>query len=571
MLVAVVWTFCQLCLISIVSSIATNDSMSDLSCPTWMYRINGSSQCTCGVDLNKAVLCNNSTQEIQVRRCHMVTFDHINKEVIVGYSLYGCLTKYNVDTPYQLYIPVPSDTLQVNLKMCGSLNRDGRLCGACKNGYWPLVLSYKLNCKMCLEGESRQNWFYFIAFALIPITMFYVFIMLFKFNANAPSLHGFIIWAQLLTQTFNTKTLYEQFEFSHGDIYKVGQVILTLYSICNLNFFREFTPDICLRISTMCALSLEYVVAFYPMFLIVITFIAVKLHSRGFRIIIMIWTPFQRCSSYVRKNWNMKSYLIDAFATFLLLSYNRLLDISFSLLMYVTAYNSRGEPVGRYLYYDSSKEFFGKEHLPYGILAALVLLFFNVVPLLLLLFYPMNWFQRCLNCTRLNCFALQTFVDAFTGCYKDGTEPRTRDCRYFAALYLLLRFANCLCIICTYDSYYGVVFTIVLLHYGILIICAQPYRSKFSQHNTTTTVFLMLGICLACGGYSLRFCRIIRPQSSTSLIIFLSVIIVLPQLYVAFLLLRFVCRGVPWGKCCCVSAKFPCLNELVSIKRYNSI
>ena len=58
--------------------------------------------------------------------------------------------------------------------------------------------------------------------------------------------------------------------------------------------------------------------------------------------------------------------------------------------------------------------------------------------LLLLLFYPMKWFQKCLNCLRLSHVALHTFVDSFAGCYKDGTEPGTRDCRYFAALYLLV-------------------------------------------------------------------------------------------------------------------------------------
>ena len=48
-------------------------------------------------------------------------------------------------------------------------------------------------------------------------------------------------------------------------------------------------------------------------------------------------------------------------------------------------------------------------------------------------------FQRCLGyCTRIRWQFLHTFADAFQGCYKYGTNG-TRDYRYFAGLYLLLR------------------------------------------------------------------------------------------------------------------------------------
>ena len=30
-------------------------------------------------------------------------------------------------------------------------------------------------------------------------------------------------------------------------------------------------------------------------------------------------------------------------------------------------------------------------------------------------------------------------MDAFQGCYKNGMEPGTRDCRWFSAMYLLVR------------------------------------------------------------------------------------------------------------------------------------
>ena len=86
--------------------------------------------------------------------------------------------------------------------------------------------------------------------------------------------------------------------------------------------------------------------------------------------------------------------------------YIEIMSVSYNLIIYTTVVNVRGELVGRYLYYDPSYEFLGKEHLPYGILALLLSTCFNILPLLLLLFYPMKWFQKCLNWLRLSHVAL---------------------------------------------------------------------------------------------------------------------------------------------------------------------
>jgi hypothetical protein len=46
-----------------------------------------------------------------------------------------------------------------------------------------------------------------------------------------------------------------------------------------------------------------------------------------------------------------------------------------------------------------------------------------------------------LSICKLRSHALQIFIaiDAFQGHYKDGTEPGTRDCRWFAGIYFLGR------------------------------------------------------------------------------------------------------------------------------------
>ena len=72
------------------------------------------------------------------------------------------------------------------------------------------------------------------------------------------------------------------------------------------------------------------------------------------------------------------------------------------------------------------------EHLPYGILARVMLSVFNILPTLLLLLYPCGCFQKCLTCCGIKSVTLHTFMDALQGCYR--YQPR--DCRYFAGIYL---------------------------------------------------------------------------------------------------------------------------------------
>ena len=528
-------------LLSLIACVFSEDTHKDISCPTWMYHsTNGSSQCVCGVDLHKRIICNSSLQQVQVRSCYMITYDSVRNETIAGYSFYAC-----AKTSTKMYYSLPSDTSLVNHEMCDPLNRSGLFCGMCKKGYSPLVYSYKIECVKCSGAGFMWRSCTFVAFVIIPVTLFYIFVLLFQFNANSPSLHGFVLVAQLVSQTYSTKTLLVDFRVSDELESDVLLTLQTLYSIWNLNFFRAFYPDICFNISTLSALSLEYVAAFIPMFLIVITYIVVEMHSRGFRPILLIWRPFQHCSMFFRKKWNIKSSLINVFATFLLLSYNRLLDISLSLLMYINAHNSRGEVVGRYLYYDSSKEFFGEEHRLFGILALFVLVTFIIIPFLLLLLYPLKWFQECLNFFNLSHFALHSFADSFMGCYKDGTEPGTRDCRYFAAFFFLLRFTNYIVLACTYDSYTFVIFPIIFVCFSIIFISALPYKSKFSPHNTTMMAFLMLFIVFCCCCYGYKYSLMAHQESLTSMRTFAFIVITLPHAYLASLVLKWAYARTP--------------------------
>jgi len=70
-----------------------------------------------------------------------------------------------------------------------------------------------------------------------------------------------------------------------------------------------------------------------------------------------------------------------------------------------------------------------------------IVLMFIAFPTVLLILYPTRIFRKCITCCGFRRWhALHTFMEAFQGQYKDGTNG-TRDFRIGSALYLILRIA----------------------------------------------------------------------------------------------------------------------------------
>ena len=504
-----------------------------IECPTWMYFSNQKNECVCGVDHHDVVKCNTTLNETYILDCYQMTFDENLQQVIAGLSFYGCMNQVD---PHGIYHRVPANMSQINEVMCSPFHRGGRLCGACRDGYSPLVYSYQLYCKQCSDTESKYNWAIFIAVAFIPLTFFYIFVVLFKFNANSPHLHGFVFFAQIIGAPANIRALTQGWQFGSVVTF-LSKLLATVYGVWNLDYFRTVYPDICLRVTTLQALSLEYAIAVYPLLLILVSYVAIRLHSR---IPFSPWKPVKRCLVKFGRKSSTKTSMIDVFATFLLLTYSKILYINFDLLTHTVPIDPSGYSVGKFLYLDASYEYFGPDHLPYGVLALTLLIIFNIAPFLLLLFYPMKCFQMCLNRFKLSCFALHAFVDSFAGCYKDGMEPGTRDCRYFAALFLLLRIIICIvfqAVLATME--YGWI-AMILVAFTILLVIAQPYRAKYNIYNTVTTVMFGFMILFALGVMNANIALAKEHQSVTLSLVITAIIIALPQLYFMWMTIRWV-------------------------------
>ena len=374
---------------------------------------------------------------------------------------------------------------------CGAFNRTGTLCGKCKDGHYPLAHSYDMNCVECPDGKS--NWWKFVLAAFLPLTVFHFIVLFFKINVTSSHLHGFVLYSQGISFPAIARIVLLAFRKRRG-IEMSLRYIGSFFGIWNLDFFRYIKLGICLPANTLLILALDIAVGMYPLLLMVLTYILIELHDRRIKPVVIIWKPFKVIFHLFHKNWEIKTSLIDAFATFLLLSSVKFLSVSYDLLastkVYLLNSTSKSFNSSWRLSYNSTVPYFGEQHLPYAILAISVIV---VLPAVLLLLYPLHCFQKFLNLFPVRWYILHTFMDSFHGCYKDGTQPGTRDCRWFASVFFMARIFCAIAGLPLFSiSLFNHMATIVGVLIVIIIVAVQPFKTSVSHYSDVNAVFILL-------------------------------------------------------------------------------
>ena len=97
-----------------------------------------------------------------------------------------------------------SNVSTLNDAMCGSLHRTGQMCGGCEKSYAPPVYSYSLTCVDCFEYKY-YHWLKFIAIALLPLTIFYIAVVILRISALSPNLDVLILLCQLISAPWSMR------------------------------------------------------------------------------------------------------------------------------------------------------------------------------------------------------------------------------------------------------------------------------------------------------------------------------------------------------------------------------
>ena len=510
-------------------------------CPPWFYcgEVSGECECKCGQIPYDYITCDEDRGTSAVLDSFCVTFDEVRNLTQVGACIYNC-ENISKDMSDYLYHLLPNSTHNLTNTMCKQWSRTGALCGRCLPGHYPLAYSFNLTCILC--PHFKKNWWRYVMAAYLPLTFFYFVVLFYKINAVSSHLHPVIFYSQVSSISAMSRILMLARSGQPTYISIITKIVLSLYGIWNLDFFRPFYTDFCLGIGPLPTLALDYAIAVYPLLLMVITYLLIVLYDKNYRVITTMWRPFRVLFSYYRRNWNIRTSVIDAYATFFLLSNIKFLGVSFDLLVPTRVYELHRDHYNHSLglYYAADIEYFGSEHLPYGILAIIMCLFFVILPVTIFVLYPFSFFQRFLNVFPVRWYILHTFMDVFQGCYKDGTEPGTRDCRYFAAVFLIFRVLLFVLYSFTLNTMFFGISSIAFLFLAMLIINIQPFKkhlSHYSKVNSTFLIFLAMFNVAICG---LNIAQLKVHQFSMFFLVISMILGVVPIFHTLFILFYWI-------------------------------
>ena len=380
--------------------------------------------------------------------------------------------------PDLINISVNSCSLLNNVT-CGQLNREGLLCSKCMAGHGLALLSTNWMCAECSYKNSYLMWILYLVLLLVPPTILFFIVVIFNVRVTSPPFTAYVFYCQYFTQLFKTNSYFSTSVVNYINPY-VYKLVFTVIDIWSLDFFRHLIPPFCVHSSLTIShyIFLDLIPIAYLLFLVVLTYVLIELHARNTYVIVLLWKPFNKCVSKVRRSFDPKASIFNAFSTFILLSLSKVLFMT-SLFLYGSDQSCLS------YYYDPTKP--SLRHTHYYLPVITLLITFTLLPSLLLLLYPIKCLRRFLYfvcCRRLQC--IQAFADTFQGYFKDGTDG-SRDYRSMASLQFLFRVLlnlNNRWFRAGLPIFHGMRYTIVILiALSVCYFTIQPYKECYM--NTT--------------------------------------------------------------------------------------
>ena len=101
-------------------------------------------------------------------------------------------------------------------------------------------------------------------------------------------------------------------------------------------------------------ITLDYIVGLYPLVLSAVIYLLIETHDRGCCLFVWVWRPFHMCLACFRRSWDIKGFIINAFATLYVLSFTKVVSTSIGLMMTTDTQNVCGVFHKTQLYYNAS-------------------------------------------------------------------------------------------------------------------------------------------------------------------------------------------------------------------------
>ena len=259
------------------------------SCPTWFICDHSQSgKCHCGPQDSDGIKCDERMKVSAVLSCYCVT--EVNNEMYAGLCFYNCGRLISSKARQIITYRDISNASNLNDNMCGHFKRTGIACGECKPGLSPFVLSYNLSCVKYPNGH--KNWWKFVVFGFVPLTLFYFFVVFFNINITSSRLYGFMIFSQAFSAPALVRIMLLATE-TNPVVSKSVKILSSFYSLWNLDLFRSVFPDICLQVNTLQTFTLDMCIVVYPLLLIIVSYSLIELYDHNVCCMVFLWRPFR--------------------------------------------------------------------------------------------------------------------------------------------------------------------------------------------------------------------------------------------------------------------------------------
>ena len=126
-------------------------AMTDDQCPLWFYFNTTTKQCECYSNpITDGIVRCTAEREAQLRLSYCMTYEEgAGGSVYLAHCHYfqGDANAYEITEDN--YVILPKNASELNDYMCGPMNREGRLCSECIDGFGPSFTSLGSVCSNC--------------------------------------------------------------------------------------------------------------------------------------------------------------------------------------------------------------------------------------------------------------------------------------------------------------------------------------------------------------------------------------------------------------------------------------
>lgn len=491
----------------LAACVASMSSSPNSTCPPGMVPANASNQtaaCECGrmwssVHHTHTAMCRDGQLLVYLGYC--MTYNRSRNSLTYG----PCPFNINISE-----LVVPQDLTELDRVMCHPQNRTGEMCGRCLEGH-ELLVSHT-TCKVC--RDTRYAWLRYMTVLIIPPTVLFMVIMIFKIELSKSPFNGFVYFTQFVHFMSNNDiklrdlTITYEINGSFFSVcYKAVRVICSMLSLDFSYLYHHRVSYVCFKsppMKNMHVMALKYLEAFYPLLLILVVYLCVVLYSRNCKPAVLVWRAVKYIATVLRLNkfvyHDPFKCITAAFVAFLILAHSKILFTSLNLLAPTKIQEIQGTTnlQTHYwaLYMDPTVRYFDKEHIPFAVLAIVVLGVFVVVPILLLILVQCRPFAVICSKISGKCWlAINFFVENFQGWYKAGLDGSSRDYRLVSVVFPLLKCLLAVWVLMFSGMLYRgprvmLVPATVLLFTGSFFSLFKPYKADVM--NTYDSLILWL-------------------------------------------------------------------------------